>query len=87
MTTWTTIYLILAVLAGGLGIWNLARGRNPYLSVAGLLWFVAVLLRFFVPQLADAVIVSGIPELGALVLYAAVPLFMILAFFNVGSRR
>jgi hypothetical protein len=87
MTTWTTIYLILAVLAGGLGIWNLARGRNPYLSVAGLLWFVAVLLRFFVPQLADVVIVSGIPELGALVLYAAVPLFMILAFFNVGTRR
>ncbi len=87
MTTWTTIYLILAVLAGGLGIWNLARGRNPYLSVAGLLWFVAVLMRFFVPQLADTVIVSGIPELGALVLYAAVPLFMILAFFNVGTRR
>ncbi len=87
MTTWTTIYLVLAVLTGGLGIWNLARGRNPYLSVTGLLWFAAVLMRFFLPQIADVVIVSGIPELGGLVLYAAVPLFMIFAFFNVGTRR
>ena len=87
MTTWTTIYLILSVLVGGLGVWNLARSRNPYLGIAGLLWFVAVLLRFFLPSLSELVLVAGTPELGNLVLYAAVPVFMMLAFFNVGSRR
>jgi hypothetical protein len=87
VTTWTTIYLILAVFLGGLGVWNLARGRNPYLGIAGLAWFVAVLLHYYIPGLRDVVLVSGIPNLGSLVMYGAVPAFMILAFFDVGGRR
>ncbi len=87
MTTWTTIYLILAVLVGGLGVWNLARGRSSYLGIAGLLWFIAVLLVFFVPSLGGAVIVRGMPDLGSLVLYAAVPVFLMLALFASGPRR
>ncbi len=87
MATWSTVYLVIAVLVGGLGVWNFSRGRKHYLGIAGLLWFVGVLLRFYIPSVADAVIVSGMPGLGNFVLFAAVPIFLLLAFFDVGHHR
>ena len=88
MTTWTTIYLIAAIVTGAMGIWTLARGsRNPYLSIAGILWFAAILFRFFIRDVANFVIVRGLPTLGDLLLFAAIPVFLILAFLGTGSRR
>ena len=88
MTTWRTVYLIAAILAGGMGIWTLARGsRNPYLSIAGILWFAAILSRFFIRDVANFVLVSGLPTLGDLLLFVAVPVFLILSFLVTGSRR
>jgi hypothetical protein len=87
MATWSTIYLVIAVLVGGLGVWSFSRGRNHYLGVAGLLWFVGILLRFFIPSVGDLVIVAGMPGIANFVLYAAVPVFMLLAFFDTGHRR
>ena len=88
MSTWTTIYLIAAIVAGAFGIWSLARGgRNPYLNIAGILWFAAILVRFYVRDIARFVIVKGLPNTGDLLLFLAVPVFMILAFLNAGGRR
>jgi hypothetical protein len=70
VSTWTTIYLIAAIVAGAFGIWNLARGgRNAYLNIAGILWFVAVLVRFYVRDVATFVLVKGLPNTGDLILY------------------
>ena len=88
MTTWTTVYLITAIVAGAMGIWTLARGsRNSYLSIAGILRFAAILFRFFIPDVARFVIVRGLPTLGDLMLYLAVPVFLVLSFLFAGSRR
>ena len=88
MTTWTTVYLIAAIVAGAMGIWTLARGsRNPYISIAGILWFAAILSRFFIREIAQFVLVKGLPTLGDLLLFVAVPVFLILSFLSLGSRR
>jgi hypothetical protein len=88
LSTWSTVYLIAAIVAGAFGIWSLARGgRNPYLNIAGILWFAAILVRFYVRDVANFVIVRGLPTTGDLLLYLAVPVFMILAFLNTRSRR
>ena len=45
---WSTVYLILAIIAAILGIWNLARQRNVFLSLTGILWFLIVLFKLYV---------------------------------------
>ena len=88
MTTWTTVYLIAAIIAGTMGIWTMARGsRNPYLSIVGILWFGAILFRFFIRDVANFVVVRGLPTFGDLLLFVAVPVFVILSFLGTGSRR
>ena len=84
---WGTIYLILAILAGGLGIWKLARNRNPFLGLTGVLWFLIILFKFYVPDLFSLVIIRGIPTLGRLMEYALLPVLLLFAYFNTGSRR
>ena len=83
---WTTAYLVIAILAGILGIWNLARQRNIFLSITGILWFLVVLFVHYVPSVYNYVLISGIPEVGVLLTYVLVPVFLILAFFT-GNRR
>ena len=83
---WSTVYLVLAILAGIFGIWNLARNRNVFLSLTGILWFLLVLFQLYIPKVYDYRIASGMPGVGTLVLYVIVPVFVILAFFT-QSRR
>jgi hypothetical protein len=83
---WSTLYLILAILAGIFGIWNLARQRNIFLSLTGILWFLLVLFERSIPKVYDYRIASGMPAVGTLVLYVVIPIFIILAFFTPGRR-
>ncbi|MGA2976554.1 MAG: hypothetical protein ABSF77_14695 [Spirochaetia bacterium] len=84
---WSTLYLILGILAGIFGIWNLARQRNVFLSLTGILWFLVVLFEQYIPKVYGYHIASGVPSLGGLFLYVLIPLFIILAFFTSGARR
>jgi hypothetical protein len=83
--SWTLLYLILGILVAVLGIWNLARGTNLFLSLLGIFWFAVILLRFYVTQIN----VTIVPQmtLAGLLEYLALPLVLILAFFTYKSRR
>ncbi len=84
---WSTFFLILAIVAGIVGIWNLARQRSIFLSLTGILWFLVVLFQRFIPSVYDYRIASGVPGLGTLFLYVVIPIFLILAFFTSAGRR
>ena len=84
---WSTIYLILAILAGGLGTWKLARNRNPFLGLIGILWFLIVLFKFYITGLFGFVVIRGIPTLGSLMEYALLPILLLFAYFYNRSRR
>jgi tetrahydromethanopterin S-methyltransferase subunit C len=80
---WNTAFLVLGIIAGILGIWNLARQRNIFLSLTGILWFLVVLFRL--PQLEKIYnyeLASGVPAVGNLVLFLLIPIFIIFAFFT-----
>lgn len=84
---WSTVYLVIAIIAGIVGIWNLARQRSIFLSLTGILWFLVVLFQWFVPKVYDYRIAENIPAVGTLVLYVVIPIFLILAFLTTYSRR
>jgi hypothetical protein len=79
---WNTAFLVLGILAGILGIWNLARQRNIFLALTGILWFLVVLFRNYIPRLYNYELASGVPVVGDLVLFLLIPIFIILAFFT-----
>ena len=83
---WSTVYLVLAIIAAILGIWNLARQRNVFLSLTGILWFLIVLFKLYVPRVYDYNLISGLPVIGDLLLLVVMPIFVILAFFAGGRR-
>lgn len=83
---WSTAYFIIGVVAGILGIWNLARNRNVFLSLTGILWFFIMLFERYIPQVYRFHLASGLPNVGTLLLYVLVPVFLILAFFTWGRR-
>jgi hypothetical protein len=84
---WSTLYLIIAILTGLFGIWNLARQRYIFLSLTGILWFLVVLFWLYIPRIYDFRIASGMPALGTLFLYVIIPLFVMLSFFTSRGRR
>jgi len=83
---WTVVFLILAIIAAIIGIWNLARQRNVFLSLAGILWFFIFLFKQYVTAVNDYVLASGLPTVGNLLLWVVLPVFLILAFFAAGRR-
>jgi hypothetical protein len=84
---WSTLYLVIAVVAGIIGIWNLARQRSIFLSLTGILWFLIVLFELYIPKVYDYRIAEGMPAMGSLFLYVVVPIFLILAFFTTVVNR
>ncbi len=78
---WSTAYLVIGIVAGILGIWNLARQRNVFLSLTGIVWFLVVLFQLYVPSVYQYRFAEGIPEVGTLVLYILIPVLIIIAFF------
>ncbi|HEY9594545.1 MAG TPA: hypothetical protein VHE79_08710 [Spirochaetia bacterium] len=84
---WSTVYLIVGIIAGIVGIWNLARQRNVFLSLTGILWFLVILFEQYIPSVYGYHIARGMPSVGSLVLFIIVPVFVILAFFTGGGSR
>ena len=82
---WGTAFFIISIVAGILGIWNLALRRNVFLCLTGILWFFILLFERYIPQVYRFRIITGIPEVGTLLLYVVLPVFVILAFFT--NRR
>ncbi len=80
---WETVYLIIAIVVGILGIWNLARQRNAFVAVVGLLWFLAILFKNFVSDVYNFELIEGIPSIGNLVMFVIIPA---LVFFALLSR-
>jgi hypothetical protein len=83
---WSTVYLVLAIIVAILGIWNIARGRSIFLSLIGIVWFVFVLFERWVPEAYNFVIVRGVPSVGNLLQYLAIPALLVVAFFT-GRHR
>ncbi len=84
---WSTLFFIVAIIVGIIGIWNLARQRSIFLSLAGILWFLIVLFERYIPSVYTYRIAEGVPVLGTLFLYVVVPVFLVIAFFTAGNRR
>jgi hypothetical protein len=84
---WSTLFFIVAIIVGIIGIWNLARQRSIFLSLAGILWFLIVLFERYIPSVYTYRIAEGVPGLGTLFLYVVVPIFLVIAFFTASSRR
>ncbi len=84
---WSTVYLVIGIVAGIIGIWNLARQRNVFLSLTGILWFLVVLFSQYIPSIYTYRFAEGIPEVGSLVLYIVIPVFIIIAFFSSTRRQ
>jgi hypothetical protein len=83
---WSTIYLVLAIIVAVLGIWNLARRRGVILSCIGILWFIFVLFKYWVPEAYSFVIIGALPAVGEIIQSLLIPVLLIIAFFT-GSRR
>jgi hypothetical protein len=84
---WGTVYFIIAIIAGIIGIWNLAQNRNVFLSLTGILWFLVSLFERYIPNAYGYVIAKGMPSIGSLFLYVVIPVFIIISFFTARSRR
>ncbi len=90
MSGWDIVFLVIACLMGVLGLWNLARQRNVFLAITGLLWFLVVLFKFVITardiygyQLFPN---SSVPVVGDLVLFILVPVMLVFAFFSSNRR-
>ena len=84
---WNTVYLVIAVIAGIVGIWNLARQRAIFLSLTAVLWFLIVLFERYVPKVYNYHVSDGVPALGSLFLFVVLPIFLIFSFFTTFNRR
>jgi hypothetical protein len=83
---WSTVYLVIGIIAGIFGIWNLARQRNVFLAIAGVLWFLIILFEHYIPKVYRFILISGVPPVGTLLLYIFIPVLIILAYFTGGRR-
>jgi hypothetical protein len=83
---WNIIYFIIAIGVAVVGIWNLAQRRFIFLSIACLLFFLVALFSFIVQiGVISFELIPG-TNVGNLVLFGVIPIFIVLAFFTRSSR-
>jgi hypothetical protein len=85
--SWEHLYLVIGIAALLVSVWRLARGAHLLLPLAGILWFLVVLFRFFVPEAYRLALIRGVPSLGRLIHYVAVPVLLVLLLLSVRGRR
>jgi len=84
---WNYVYLIIGVACLLAGLWRLSRGANPFLPLTGVLWFLVVLFQFFIPEAYRFTLIKGIPSLGRLIHYVAIPVFILFLLLSARGRR
>ena len=76
--SWKYVYLIIAIAALVAAIWRGSRGSRLLLPALGILWFIVVLFLYFIPDAYNLVLIDGVPSLGRLIHYVAVPVLIVL---------
>jgi hypothetical protein len=84
--SWKYVYLVIAVATLVAAIWRGARGSRLLLPALGILWFLVVLFLYFIPDAYNMVLIHGVPSLGRLIHYVAVPVLIVLLLVF-GKRR
>jgi hypothetical protein len=84
--SWNIVYLVIAIVVGIVGIWNLARQRGPLLALTGILWFLVILFKLYIPKIYELHIADGVPVIGDLVLYGLIPIFLVFALLTPTRR-
>ena len=84
--SWSLVYLILGIICLLAGVWRLARRRNSIAFIVGGLWFISVLFRFYIPKVYNFDLIRGVPNLGRLIAYVALPVFIAILLFSVRER-
>ena len=79
---WNVVYLIGGIATLVLGVFSIVQRRQTFLAIAGIIWFCVVLFSQYVPSVYNAALIQGIPSLGELLLFVALPVFIILALFS-----
>jgi hypothetical protein len=85
--SWSIIYLLLAIACVLGSVWRAAKGGNIFLILTGFFFFLVILFRMYIPSAYDFVIISGIPTLGRLLLYVALPVCLAFSLFTLRHRR
>jgi hypothetical protein len=76
--SWKYVYLIIAIATLVAAIWRGSRGSRLLLPALGILWFIVVLFLYFIPDAYNLVLIGGVPSLGRLIHYVAVPVLIVL---------
>jgi hypothetical protein len=84
---WNYVYLVIGVVSLIAAVWRLARGSHLLLPIIGMLWFLVVLLQFFIPDAYRFVMIQGMPSIGRLIHYVAIPVCIILVLLQRSGRR
>jgi hypothetical protein len=79
---WNVICLIGGIATLVLGVFSLMQKKHFFLSLAGIVWFLVVLFNFFVANVYNFILIQGVPSLGNLLLFIALPVFIVLSFFS-----
>ena len=85
--SWKLVYLLISIVCLIAGVWRLARGGNIFIVLTGFVWFFTVLFLFYLPDVYNFVLIEGVPTLGKLLHYIALPILIILIFYSVRERR
>jgi hypothetical protein len=83
---WHHLYLIVGIAALLIGIWKLAKGSRVVPPLLGILWFLVVLFQYFIPEAYRLVLIKGMPSLGNVLHYLALPALIILLLAIRGHR-
>ena len=84
--SWNLVYLILGIICLIGGVWRLARRGNAIAFITGGLWFLTVLFQFYLPGVYNFNLIRGVPDLGPLLHYVAVPVFLFILLFSLKER-
>jgi len=79
---WNVVFLIGGITTLVLGIYSFTQRKRLFLSIIGVVWFLIVLFKLFIPNVYGFVLIQGIPVLGDILLFLVLPALLVLAFFQ-----
>ncbi len=86
MASWSIIYLTIGVVVLIAAVWRVARNGNLFLALAGITYCVGIALLFFFQELYGLLVIPGLPPLGRILQYIALPVFIGIAILSIKHR-